>query len=105
MAIDRIEALRAMVSDSPGEAFARYALAQELARAGRLDEAVREYQALIAAQAGYAAAYFHCGQTLEKLGRVEDAAAIYRRGLEVTASGGDAHTRAEIQGALDLLPV
>jgi tetratricopeptide (TPR) repeat protein len=104
MGIDRIEALRAMVEQNPQESFARYALAQELGRAGRMEEAVAEYRALMAAKPDYAAAYFHCGQTLEKLGRVEEAAAVYETGLEVTARTGDAHTHAEIQGALDLLP-
>jgi tetratricopeptide (TPR) repeat protein len=60
---------------------------------------------LLAANPNYAAGYFHGGQTLEKLGRVEEARALYEQGIAVTARTGDAHTRSELQAALDLLPI
>ncbi|MGD0619861.1 MAG: hypothetical protein ABSB67_19605 [Bryobacteraceae bacterium] len=66
---------------------------------------MEEFRQLLAANPNYAAGYFHGGQTLEKLGRVEDARAMYEQGIEVTTRTGDAHTRSELQGALDLLPI
>ena len=60
-------------------------------------------QELLAANPDYAAGYFHGGRTLEKLGRLEDARAIYEKGIEVTSRTGDAHTRSELQAALDIL--
>jgi hypothetical protein len=51
----------------------------------------------------YAAGYFHGGQTLEKLGRVDEARELYSRGIEVTTSIGDGHTRSELAAALDAL--
>ena len=59
----------------------------------------------LAATTDYAAGYFHGGQTLEKLGRVEEARALYERDIVVTTRPGDAHTRSELQAALDLLPI
>jgi len=93
------------VAQDPGNAFARYGLAMELVNSGRGEEAVEEFRALLAANPNYAAGYFHGGQTLEKLGRVEEARALYERGIEVTTRTGDGHTRSELQGALDLLPI
>jgi hypothetical protein len=52
-----------------------------------------------------AAAYFHGGQALEKLGRIEDARAMYQTGIETTSRTGDQHTKSELQGALDMLPI
>jgi len=46
---------------------------------------------------------FALGQTLEKLGRVADAKQLYQRGIEVTKTTGDGHTRSELEGALALL--
>jgi Tfp pilus assembly protein PilF len=80
-------------------------LAMEYANTGALEQAVSEFENLIRQDANYSAAYFHAGQALEKLGRVEQARSIYEKGIEVTTRKGDAHTRAEIEAAMNLLPL
>ncbi len=105
MATNRLEMLRQMVAQDPTNSFARYGLAMEHANSGAPEQAVTEFETLIRQDANYAAAYFHAGQALEKLGRIEEARAIYEQGIEVTTRKGDAHTRAEIEAALNLLPI
>jgi tetratricopeptide (TPR) repeat protein len=104
MATNRLEILQQMVAQNPANSFARYGLAMEYANSGHLDEAITEYRALLAQDENYCAAYFHGGQALEKLGRVDEARAMYEKGIEATTRKGDAHTRAEIEAALNLLP-
>ena len=94
-----------MLAQNPADAFARYGLAMELVKGGELAAAVAEFRALIEHNPNYAAAYFHGGQALEKLGDVEQARAMYEQGIAVTSRTGDAHTRSELQAALDLLPM
>ncbi len=77
----------------------------ELGNSGDLSSAVSEFRTLLQQDENYAAAYFHSGQLLEKLGRIEEARAIYEKGIDVTTRKGDAHTRAEIEAALSLLPI
>lgn len=103
MSIDRLEALKSMLEQDPKNAFVRYGLAQALAQAGRLGEAVQSYRDLMAADPDYVAAYYHCGQTLEKMGRTDDARSVYEDGLVACTRKGDMHTRSEIQAALDIL--
>ncbi len=105
MATNRMEVLRAMVAQNPGDAFARYGLAMEYVKSGNLEQAVTEFRALLEHNPNYAAGYFHGGQALEKLGRVEDARAMYEQGIQVTSRTGDAHARSELQAALDMLPL
>jgi len=105
MPVDRLEILKNMVAQNPRDAFARYGLAMELSKSGELEGAVGEFRTLLSHNPDYAAAYFHGGQTLEKLGRVEDARDMYEKGIDVTSRTGDQHTRSELQGALDLLPI
>lgn len=105
MATNRLELLRQMVGQDPANSFARYGLAMELANGGALEEGARELRTLLERDENYAAAYFHLGQALEKLGEIEQARAVYEKGIEVTTRKGDSHTRAEIEGALNLLPV
>ena len=94
-----------MVSQDPDNSFARYGLAMEYAKSAEFAAAIAEFRKLLQSDENYAAAYFHGGQALEKLGQIEEALAMYEKGIEVTTRKGDLHTRAEIQAALDLLPI
>lgn len=94
-----------MVAQDATNSFARYGLAMEYAKTGDLSQAVIEFQTLIKQDPNYVAAYYHGGQTLEKLGQLEDAKGIYEQGVEAATRKGDAHTRAEIEAALSLLPI
>jgi tetratricopeptide (TPR) repeat protein len=105
MSTNRMDVLKAMVAQNPADAFSRYGLAMELVKSGELETAVAEFRALLEHNPNYAAAYFHGGQVLEKMGDVEQARALYENGIEVTSRTGDAHTRSELQAALDMLPI
>ena len=37
------------------------------------------------------------------MGKIDEARAMYEKGIEVTTRTGDAHTRSELQAALDML--
>ena len=100
-----MEVLKNMLAQNPRDSFARYGLAMEHVINGELEEAVVEFRNLLDYNPDYAAAYFHGGQALEKLGRVEDARAMYQKGIETASRTGDQHTRSELQGALDMLPI
>jgi tetratricopeptide (TPR) repeat protein len=105
MATNRLDMLKQMLEQDPHNSFARYGLAMEYANTGALEQAVSEFENLIRQDGSYSAAYFHAGQALEKLGRIEQARSVYEKGIEVTTRKGDAHTRAEIEAAMNLLPL
>jgi len=105
VATNRIDILKQMLAQDPANSFARYGLAMEYAKSADPSQAVTEFQALIKQDPNYVAAYYHGGQTLEKLGRLEEAKEIYEQGIEASTRKGDAHTRAEIEAALSLLPL
>src|SRR5579863_8840887 len=101
MAENRLEILRNLVAQNPGNSFARYGLAMAYATAGNYAEAVEEYKRLIETNPKYVAAYYHGGQALEKLGLVEEARETYRRGIEVSTEMGDQHSRSELEAVLE----
>jgi tetratricopeptide (TPR) repeat protein len=92
-----------MIEQDPSSAFARYGLAMEYVNAGRYDEAIGEFRTLLGTHPEYAAGYFHAGRALERLGNTDEARTMYEKGIEVTTRTGDAHTRSELEAALDLL--
>jgi len=105
MATNRLDILKEMLSQDPNNSFARYGLAMEYTKSDQLAQAVSEFESLMSSDETYVAAYYHCGQVLERLGRIDDARATYEKGIEVSTRKGDLHTRAEIEAALNLLPV
>src|SRR3954447_15110882 len=105
MATDRFGILKQMVAENANNSFARYGLGMEYVKSGEYARAVDEFRSLLEHDNSYSAAYFHGGQALEKLGRIDEARAMYEKGIEATTRNGDAHTRAEIEGALSLLPI
>ena len=76
----RLEALKSLVAQSPGDSFLRYGLAMEYRNGGDLEGAVSEFRAIMEANPDYGPAYFHGGQTLERLGRLDEAREWYGRG-------------------------
>jgi tetratricopeptide (TPR) repeat protein len=103
MAENRIEILKNLVAQNPGDSFARYGLAMACASAGDYAQAVENYQKLLEINPKYVAAYYHGGQSLEKLGKLDEARELYRRGIDISTQIGDMHTRSELEAVLDLL--
>jgi tetratricopeptide (TPR) repeat protein len=97
---DRIPILLGFLADDPTDAFSRFALAQEYAKAGRSDEALAEYERLVREQPDYVGTYYHLGKLLEQVGRSGDAEHTYRAGIAVAERLRDAHSRAELADAL-----
>ena len=116
MATDRLDILKQMVAQDANNSFARYGLGMEYVKTGEFQQAVAEFRVLLAAEAIEARARelaetlaSHAPITLrvtkEAVRRIQEARTMYEQGIEATTRTGDAHTRAEIEGALNLLPV
>ncbi len=98
-----IDELETLTRQFPDKAFPRYGLAMEYKKAGRIDEAVREFREAMRLDADYVAAWFQCGLALESAGRIEEARAVLTEGLAVAQRVGNAHAASEIAGTLSQL--
>jgi tetratricopeptide (TPR) repeat protein len=99
----RREMLEEFVAADPNDSFSRYALALELEKEGRANEAIAQLQEVLGRDENYVAAYYHLGRMLAKSGKDEEALAIYKRGIDAATKAGDQKTRNEIQEAIDML--
>ena len=99
----RIETLESFVTVDPNDSFSRYALALELVKAGRGDDAMLHFKEVLARDSAYVAAYYQLGGLLAKSGHVDEARDVYRRGLDAATAAADQRARSEIQEALDAL--
>jgi tetratricopeptide (TPR) repeat protein len=101
--VSRIEQLKAMLAEAPGDAELRYFLAMAYVGAGDHDAALGCFRQLAAESPGYVPAYVQCGQLLARLGREEEARAAFKAGIGAAQKAGDAHAAGEMEAFLDSL--
>lgn len=101
--MDRLEQLKDMLAQEPDDAFTRYALALELKKLRRVDEALDQFEQVIGRHTDYVPAYFILGQLLAEEGRTEDAKQRLREGVAMAQRSGDSHAQGEMQEYLDSL--
>jgi len=99
----RVQFLEEAIRRSPGDSFARYALALELLNSGKTDEAWKHFEYLLENNPDYAATYYQAGMLLVKQGRGSEARQVFQRGIEVTGKQANRHAQSELQAALDSL--
>jgi predicted Zn-dependent protease len=95
--MDKIVALREILSLDPANAFARYGLAMELVAQDDTDAALAEFDALIAHSPDYVPAYQMSAQTLAKLNRTADALTRLHAGIAAANRTGNQHALAEME--------
>jgi hypothetical protein len=96
----RLAMLEQMVAGGKADSFARYALALEYKKEGRIDEAVRAFESLRSADAAYLPQYLMAGQMLIDCGRGADARSWLEAGIALAQTKGDAKALGELQDAL-----
>ena len=93
--------LTEILTQNPGDAFARYGLAMAYASEGRQEEALAEFDRIVANTPDYVPAYQMSAQELLKAGRTDEARARLEAGLLAAERTRNAHAASEMQAMLD----
>jgi Tfp pilus assembly protein PilF len=101
--VNRIEILKGFLEQDAADSFSRYALALEYVKNGQTEDARREFEYVRDHDPAYVATYFQLAQLYRNQGLRHEAEKAYRTGITVAAKAGDAHTREELEGALESL--
>jgi len=101
--MNRIEILSGFLQQDPNDSFSRYALALEYVKAGRTDDARREFETVLEKDPSYVATYYQLGGFYRSQGLKHEAEKTYRTGIAVASKAGDSHTQSELEGALESL--
>lgn len=99
----RLEMLSQFLEQNPGDAFARYGLAMEYSKAGRIEQALAQFNRLLELHPDYSNGYFMAAQTLERAGRTAEAKAMLEKGIEAARRTGNKHALSEMTGMLEEL--
>jgi tetratricopeptide (TPR) repeat protein len=98
--MDRIATLNEILTENPGDAFARYGLAMEYSKQGDLDRALAEFSILLEKNPDYTAGYFMAAQTLARTQRVDDAKKMLIDGIASARRTGNLHAQSEMEAML-----
>ncbi|MBE7541683.1 MAG: tetratricopeptide repeat protein [Bryobacteraceae bacterium] len=101
--MSRLDAVKAMVEQAPGDSRVRFMLCMEYLGAERWEDALAELDELVKRDPDYVTAYYQGGRANEQMGREDEARAWYQRGVETAKRIGDGHALSELQAALDIL--
>ena len=99
--MDKIAALTEILTQNPGDSFARYGLAMAYAAEGRNEDALHEYVTATEHNPDYVPAYQMSAQLLLKLGRSNEAKARLGEGLAACERTGNTHAASEMGAMLD----
>jgi predicted Zn-dependent protease len=99
--MDKIAMLTEILTLNPGDAFARYGLAMELANQGQTDASLAEFDRLLSTHPDYTAGYFMAAQTLVKAGRKEEAKLRLTEGIASARRTGNQHALNEMEAFLE----
>ena len=92
-----------MLETAPDDVFLNFAFGVELAKEGRLQEALDRFDRTAILDPAYTTAYFQKANTLIAAGRAEDAKVALDRGIAAATKHGDLHAAEEMRAALDAL--
>ena len=77
----------------PDDALTRFGLGNLYRDAGRIEDAIAQYQKMIDIDPGYGAAYLELAALQERLGETDAARETYRRAIAAAEKKGDAHIK------------
>ena len=101
--MDRIDKLKAYLSENPQDSFLQHALALEYIKRGKDEEARVLFQSILALEPGYVGSYYHLGKLLERIGETEEAVTIYKKGMEEAKKAGESLAERELKAAYEEL--
>ncbi len=101
--MDKIAGLKEILGVDPGNSFARYGIAMELAGRGESAAAIAEFDTLLANDPKYTQGYFMSAQALAGAGRKQEAMDRLRAGIDCAVTEGNNHAVSEMQSMLDEL--
>ena len=101
--MDRIAMLSEVLSENPGDAFARYGLAMEYSKTGEVERALEEFGKLLSTHPDYTAGYFMAAQTLVRANRVAEAKKMLVDGISSARRTSNTHAQSEMTAMLEEL--
>jgi len=101
--MSRREKLEQMLLTEPDDTFLNFGLAMELAKEGRVADAITRFDRVLTLDPSYTTAFLQKATTLISSGRPDEAKRVLIDGMSSARFHGDTHAAEEMQSLLDRL--
>ena len=101
--MDRIEKLKDLLLQEPGDPFLQHALALEYVKEGNDTEARKLFENVLNNNDQYLGSYYHLAKLLERNDESDSAKQWYELGMLKAKEAGDQHTYNELRSAYEEL--
>lgn len=95
----RLHLLQQLLTQTPNDTFALFAIAKEYESVGNQEQALSHYLQLRDIDPDYVGLYYHLGKLYAQTGHPEEALQVFRDGMAVAKKLGDTHSFNELNGA------
>lgn len=99
--MDKIEKLKAFLTDQPNDSFLQHALALEYIKLGDDVLAKQLFENILHFDPNYVGSYYHLGKLLERQGLMDEAIKCYEKGMAIAKSLKNNHAYNELQSAVE----
>ena len=99
--MERIEKLKAFLTQNPNDSFVQHALALEYVKLNGDAEARAIFEKLLARDEKYVGSYYHLAKLLERSGEIDLAISTYEKGMKIAKEMADNHAFNELQAAYE----
>ncbi|MCG8372747.1 MAG: hypothetical protein MI700_04410 [Balneolales bacterium] len=96
----RTTILAKRIKENPQDSFSKFALALELLKINKTDNAKVLFESIIENDPNYVGVYYHLGKLHEQIGENNLARNAYKQGIEISDLLNDSHSKSELQSAL-----
>jgi Tfp pilus assembly protein PilF len=103
MSVERMNHLKSVLEQQPGNSFARYALGMEYSSQGQPEAAIAEFNTLLEHDPNYVNAWFMGAQALQHASREKEAIEWLRKGIACAQQVGNRHAESEMTALLEEL--
>lgn len=103
MSNPKLDTFRAMVQKNPGNALARFGLANEALKAGEWEEAREQLEVYLASHDDEGNGYGRLAEALVQLGRTDEAKEVLRRGIAASLRFGHPTMAGEFEARIEEL--
>jgi len=101
--MDRINKLKQLLENSPGDSFIQHALALEYVKLGDDVTAGRLFEGLLDKEPTYVGSYYHLAKLFERKNDFDTARKWYEKGMVEAKRAGENHAYGELRGAYEEL--
>jgi predicted Zn-dependent protease len=102
--MSRLEQIKALIAEDPGDAMLRFALGNEYFQLGRYAEAIESLNAAIAIDPDYAFVYIQLADAYEKSGQIAQARQTIANGRDPARRNGDPNLMRQLDEIAARLP-